>query len=669
MALATPRPIWTPNSPEKTAITAFRHYVNRRYNLNLVSYRDIHSWSVNDIQAFSEAVFDFVGIKTSEPYVRVIDGLDTMWPPPRWFPGAKLNYAENMLQPGLSSKPNGIAITTVDETGPTSSTDYTFKQLELLTAAWVAALRKLGVGVGDVVAAVLPNRIDCLVLLLATASVGAIFSSTSPDMGSKGILERYRQVRPKVFVCDTLVHYSGKKIDLRGRFSEVEKTLYREIRELQHVVIINGPLIQGSSAILASKLLNLSDPPPIQYEQLPFDHPVYILYSSGTTGLPKCIIHGAGRALIMQKKEHMLGNDIGPTSTMYQYTTTGWMMWNYSIACLSTAARVVLYDGSPLYPTPAHQVGLIRGERVTHWGTSPKFLTALKQHGLPPDMRIDSLQHVYSTGSPLSTELHEWFAANFPRNVGLFSGSGGTDLVGGIVSGSVISNIYTGEISGPNLGMKVEIWDSNGVNIEETGMDGDLVITKPFFTMPLGFWGKDGEDKYRKAYFEQYPGVWYHGDLIRKNPQTGGYQILGRSDGVLNPGGVRFGSAEIYGVLEKIPELQDFICVGQKLPPNFSDERVLLFLKLYPGKHLDEALRLHIKKAIASSLSARHVPEQIHQVQDIPYTVNGKRIENLVRDIVAGKSVGPAATAINPECLVEYKRYILPSRKGSDSKL
>ncbi|KAF2992990.1 hypothetical protein E8E13_000714 [Curvularia kusanoi] len=598
LALASLSPIWTPPHIKGTVLDAFRRHVNRKFNLDLRNYWDLYKWSVDDIPAFAPTVFDFMGIKTSKLPTKPIDGVGKMFPPPRWFPEATMNYAENMLATGLATKSNMVAVTVRDES-TLQGTDYTFAQLAERSAIWANALRRMGVGIGDRVATVLPNRIDWLTTLIGAASIGAIFSSTSPDMGATGIVERYSQIRPTIFICNTAVVYGGKRMDLTG-------------------VCLVFDSVNVKSAMNA---LDLSKTDAV-YEQLPFDHPVY---SSGTTGHPKCITHGAGRALLQQKKELLLGNDINPNCTLYH---------------------------------------------VTHWGTSsPKFLSALKQARSPINAdTLDNLQQVSSVGSPLSVELHHWFVSDFPKGLALVSGSGGTDLVGGIVSESPVTNIYLGKISVPNLGIKVEIWNSAGQNIEDTGEAGDLVITEPFFSMPVGFWTEDGEAKYRAAYFEQYPGVWYHGDF-RKNPQTGGYEILGRSDGVLNLGGVRFGSADIYGVVETFASIHDCLCVGQKLPPEFCNEQVLLFLKMSPGRSLDDELRASLRKAISRSLSPRHVPAQIFQVKDIPSTVNGKKIENLVRDIVAGKKVDEARTAINPECLAEYRRTVLDGYGKGASKL
>ncbi|PVH68977.1 acetoacetate-CoA ligase [Cadophora sp. DSE1049] len=616
--------VWQHPNIAGTNIHAFRLEVNRKYSLNLKSYKDLHTWSVNNIEAFASAFWVFVGIKYHAPPTRTIDDPQRMFPPPKWFPGATMNFSENLLCTGLAMRPDAVAVTAFRE-GLAEQTELTYAQLETRVAVWANALRKLGVQVGDRVATVLTNSIDSLLVILATGAVGAIFSSAAPDMGPQAIMGRYSQLRPKILVCETSVTYGGKIRDFREKISQVHQGLQKHVPEFQQTIVVRGPMFAGSSL-------------------------------SGTTGPPKCITHAAGRALLQNKKEFVLHYDVGPYSTFYQYTTTGWMMWNFMIAGLSIGMRIVLYDGSPLYPSPANQIDLVRSQGVTHWSTGPKFLSALKQHSLSSFLDLDSLETVVSAGAPLSAELSRWFYTKFPKNVALSNGSGGTDLVGGIVLGTPMLNIHAGEISGAALGMKVEIWDENGKNIEDSGEKGDLVITRPFFSMPLGFWGPDGAAKFKNAYFEQFPGVWAHGDFIKKNLPSGGYEVLGRSDGVLNPGGIRFGTAELYGVVDTFPEIEDCIAVGQKIP-KLQDERVLMFVKLAGGRKLSGELRQAIKTAIMKSLSPRHVPAEIFQVADIPYTINGKKIENIVRDIVSGREELAPGTVTNPECLAEYKQF------------
>ncbi|KAJ5812016.1 hypothetical protein N7474_008317 [Penicillium riverlandense] len=646
-------PLWSHPDPSSTQVFAFLTFVNKSYNLNLSTYTDLHQWSTTDIPSFAQAIWDFCGIKCSVPPETQGTGLDKMWPPPAWFPKAKLNYTENLLDLGLSSKPDAIAVTAYSEIDA-QTRQLTFRELEDGVARWAHALRNLGVGVGDRVGVVLPNSVDTLVILLACAAIGAIFSSTAPDMGMDGIVERYRQLRPKVFICVTEGVYGGKSYDFSEKMAKVHRTLQEQVPELQKSVVVRGQLFKGSNVVSVKDILPRARPE-LRYEQLPFDHPLYVLYSSGTTGPPKCICHAAGRVLLQHKKEHMLQNDISSDSVFYQFTTTGWMMWNHLVSALACGTRIVLYDGSPLHPTPSSQLALVEREKVTNWGTSPKFLATLKASGISVSFPLDSLKSVNATGSNLSSELAGWFYQTFPSRIALFSGSGGTDLVGGLVMPSPLSTIYAGEIAGAPLGIKVEVWDETGTNVENTGADGELVVTRPFFSMPLTFWGANGNETYRKSYFDQFPGVWCHGDYIRKNPATGGYEVLGRSDGVLNPGGVRFGSAEIYTVVERFPEIQESIAVGQRLPDT-QDEQVLLFVVLHKGK-LSAELRDAIAKAIRVGLSPRHVPSHIIQVSDLPYTTNGKKIEKLVRDVVCGKKVVPSAAVANPEVLKEFEQY------------
>ncbi|KAF9890433.1 hypothetical protein FE257_005838 [Aspergillus nanangensis] len=653
--LDTPLIVWKHPYPAATPIEAFRRYVNKAHGLSLQTYRDLHQWTVSETEQFAAAAWTFCGIKYSAPPTCVATGLNTMWPPPAWFPGARLNYTENLLSLGLAARPDGIAVT-IEREGRQEVTRHTFRDLEQQVAVWATALRSLGVTVGDRVATVLTNSIDALVILLAAGSIGAIFSSTSPDMGAHNIVDRYSQVKPKVFICETTVQYSGKKLGLYSKLQAANARLEELVPDLTATIVVSGPLFRGKNVKFAADILPSSNGQRLvpRYEQLPFDHPIYILYSSGTTGKPKCLCHAAGRALLQQKKELMLHQGLDLNFVMYQYTTTGWMMWNYQIAGLSLGAHLVLYDGSPLYPTPVAQLELVQRNH-------PKYLGALKQHGVPRELDLSSLQVVSSSGSPLSREMYHWFYDTFPGNVALFSGSGGTDLVGGIVQGTTMSPVHAGEIAVPGLGMKVEIFDQDGHDISQTGEKGDLVITKPFFSMPLTFWGPDGEEKYHKAYFAAFPGVWYHGDFIQMNPATGGYHILGRSDGVLNPGGIRFGTAELYGVLDRLPEIQDYIAVGHKTPER-NEERVILFIKMMQGDLSHDVLAA-IKSTIRQNLSPHHVPGVIVQVKDIPYTLNGKRMENLVRDIVAGATPNVSGTVANPECLEEYRRWAYPKAK------
>ncbi|KAJ5609582.1 hypothetical protein N7528_010149 [Penicillium herquei] len=660
-ATSNPRAVWKHPYPKTTRIDAFRRHVNRKYGLALRGYNDLHKWSVDQLEAFNAELWEFCGVVCSVPPLSVADGLDKVWPPPKWFPGAKLNYSENLLATGLATHPDLTAISACRE-GGTDWRHLSWTELKQQVELYASALLNAGVREGDRVGAVSTNSIETALLLLATGWIGAIFSSSAPDMGVRGIVERFLQIRPTIVFVESSVLYASKRIDLSEKLGEVCDKLREGVPELVQVVDISSrsPVKSGIRSSL-DQFLNVENisPPPVQ---VPFDHPIYILYSSGTTGPPKCICHASGRVLLQQKKDFILQFDIGPDSTHYQYTTTGWMMWNYLVGALSTGSRIVLYDGSPLHPTPAYQLQLVEEQQVTHWGTSPKYLAGLKADGLGPSRQLDALQSLNVAGSFLSAEITDWFYTWAPPGVGIFSGSGGTDLVSGIVGGSPLSTLHSGELAAPFLGLQVEIFDATGKNVGNLGQKGDLVITKPFLSMPLTFWGKDGHEKDRRAYFDAFPGVWTHGDFIQRNSKTGGYELLGRSDGVLNPGGVRFGTAELYGIVEKFDQVADSIAVGQRRD-HATDEQVLLFLKMKTGQ-LDRPLRGAIASAIRKLLSARHVPAYILQVRDIPYTMNGKKIENLVRDTVNGKLGVVGATAINPECLQEYKQYLdLPVAK------
>ncbi|KAG7406689.1 Acetoacetyl-CoA synthetase [Fusarium oxysporum f. sp. rapae] len=566
--------IWKHLDPRATRLDAFRRRINRSYNLDIKTYAQLHEWSVEYLEAFCQEAWAFLGIIYSVPPEKVASSLENMWPRPEWFPGARMNFTENILAPGLTAHPDSVAVSACHESRKWRH--LTWVQLRDQVVLYVSALEAAGVVAGDRIA----------------GAIGAIFSSTAPDMGAEGIISRYTQIRPKILFVETEVLYAGKRRTLGNKIATAVDKLRERVPELSKVVVVNGaPLRDG-----------LSD------------------------------------------------------SVYYQYTTTGWMMWNLLVGSLSIGSRIVLYDGSPLYPSPAAQIGLLEEQ-------DPKFLTALKQSGWKGPSALESLQVVVSAGSFLSPELFRWFYDNFPPEIGLFSGSGGTDLVGGIVTGNCLSPVFEGEISAPQLGMKVEIYDNKGQNVDNTGREGDLIISTPFFSMPVTFYGEDGLEKYRRAYFDKFPGVWCHGDFVKKNLDTGGYMISGRSDGVLNPGGIRFGTAEVYSLVDKLPDVEDCIAVGQRRP-NESDEQVLLFLKMKTATF--NKTKQAIRDMIREQLSPRHVPAHILEVKDIPYTLNGKKMESVVRDIVCKKRVGNLNSVANPECLCEFEKFAkLPSTAAS----
>ncbi|KAH7002441.1 hypothetical protein EDB80DRAFT_720583 [Ilyonectria destructans] len=658
--------VWSHSSPHLTRLDAFRRHVNIKYDLALENYAQLHQWSVRSLELFYQELWLFCGLVTSQPPSQVAIGLEKMWPRPQWFPDARMNFTENLLSVGMSAHPDKIAVSACREAG-TEWKHLTWRQLQHEVARYASALRHAGVKEGDRVAAVATNSLETLLILLAAGTVGAIFSSTSPDMGTKGIVERYTQVQPKILFVDSEVLYGGKTRDLREKMQASVGKLRKGVKQLANVVVINGPLWDDDKLLPLDSFLRVPTEP-LEFTQVGFDHPIYILYSSGTTGPPKCICHSGGGALLKHKIDLALGLDLGIDSTYYQYTTTGWMMWNLLVGALSVGSRIVLYDGNPMEPSPSFQLRLLEEQGVTHWGTSPKFLNAIMHDlkgALPP---LTSLQATLTSGSALSTETFEWFYNTFPKRVALQNGSGGTDMLGGIVGGNNLVPISGSELAVATLGMDVQIWDESGQNIDATGERGELVITTPFPSMPVTFWGDGGLEKYRKAYFDTFPGIWCHGDFMSQNPKTKGYLIHGRSDGVLNPGGVRFGSAEIYNVVEKFAELEDFVAVGQRRPID-KDEQVLLFVKMRNDAVLGAPLLSKIRDAIRTMLSPRHVPSHIFQVQNLPYTMNGKRIENAIKSVVCGETVKNTGSIINPECLKEYEQYAKLPACGLVAKL
>ncbi|CAH0057996.1 unnamed protein product, partial [Clonostachys solani] len=528
-------PLWVHPSPHLTRLDAFRRHINKRYNEQIRDYASLHRWTVENLELFYRELWNFSGLVTSKPPLAVANSLAAMWPRPQWFPGAEMNFTENVLATGLAAHPDMIAVSACRE-GGTDWRHLDWIQLRDQVALYAGALRNAGVGKGDRVSTIVTNSLEALLIALATGAIGAIFSSTSPDTGPKGIVERFSQIQPKILFIESKVLYATKRRDLRERLGAAVDELKTKVIGLDKVIVINDPTWKKSGLIPLEAFLE-APARLLKFEQVPFDHPIYILFTSGTTGSPKYLA---------------LGMDMGIDSTYYQYTTrtnshtcgrqTGWMMWNMLIGALSLGLRIVLYDGSPLHPTPSFQLRLLETQGVTHWGTSPKFLAGLRidPESSPIARRLESLQNVLVSGSPLSTSLAAWFYAdNFPQHVGLHNGSGGTDLVGGIVGGNSLSPVFGSELAAATLGMKAEIWNADGESMEDSGELGELVITKPFVSMPVKFWGDDATgNRYFDTYFSLYPGVWSHGDLTSRSPATGGYSIHGRSDGVLNPGGI-----------------------------------------------------------------------------------------------------------------------------------
>ncbi|KAH9935798.1 uncharacterized protein B0H18DRAFT_1207327 [Fomitopsis serialis] len=651
--------IWSPSRPSYTSLEVFRRMANRKHGLALKDYHDLHRYSVESYDFWMD-VWEYIGIISSVPPSKILEE-GRMKELPTWFPGARLNYAENLLH----RRDDGVACIAARDFGTVQH--YTYRELREMVRRLAAAMRANGIVKGDRVAAIVTNSIDAVVIALASASLGAIFSSTAPDMGTHGILDRYRQIQPKIIFSESEVVYAGKAFDMVPKVSEVANAL--ATHGLQSVILLPSvadgkefstlQLVKIPKSVTMSAFLATGENGPLVFEQLPFNHPLYILYSSGTTGPPKCIVHTAGGVLLQAKKDLRISIGLTSDDTYFQFTTTGWMMWPYMLQGLACGSRIVLYDGSPFHPDVRDFLRFLSREGVSVWGTSPRFLSEVQGKGIEPSKvaSFAALRTISSTGSVLTPPMFEWTQQAFNPDIHLLSVSGGTDICGAFVGGVAALPVYAGEIQGKLLGMKVEIFDADGKNIENTGVPGELVCTRPHPSQPLGFWGDDSGEKVQKAYFSTYAGVWHQGDFIVKNPKTDGLMILGRSDGVLNPSGVRFGSAEIYSVLEDFSDaVDDSLCVGQRRPQD-KDERVLLFLKMRPDHPLDEALANRIRAAIRAALSPRHVPAHIFEVDEIPYTVNGKKIEIAVKQIVSGSTLKPSGTVANPESLKLYYKF------------
>ncbi|KAJ7311571.1 acetoacetyl-CoA synthetase [Mycena albidolilacea] len=652
-AFENSEPIWKPVNASWTTVERLRRLINSKRGLDLKDYHDLHKYSVESYDFWLD-LWEFLGVISSVPPKKVIEP-GTTPEVPIWFPDARLNYAENLL----GRRDDGIACTTGGESGVVHH--YSHRQLNEMVRQMARALRLHGLKKGDRVAAIINNTITAIVICLATASIGGIYSSTATDMGAQGILDRYRQIRPKFVFAETEVQYVGKVINLVPKISEVFEDLRKD--GLQHAItlpsLVSGKEISIPNSSLVSEFLAVDDGHELIFEQLPFGHPLYILYSSGTSGPPKCIVHSAGATLLQGKKELRINAAMDPDDTFFQYTTTGWMMWTFMIACLATGTRAIVYDGSPFYPDTRTFLKFISDQSVSGLGTSPRFLAEVQGQGINPLelASFESLKVLMVNGAVLTKPLFKWAQRAFGERVHIMSTCGGTDVCTAFVTGCPSLPVYAGETQHKSLGMKVEVFDDEGKNIEHTGIAGEMVCTRPHPSIPVGFWGDDTGAKFREAYYSTYPGIWRQGDFMVVNPKTKGIMILGRSDGVLNPSGIRFGSSEIYSVLEQFTKvIDDSLCVGQRRVQD-KDERVLLFLKMRKGYKFDDHLVAEIKGAIRKALSARHVPSFIFEIEDIPYTVNGKRIEIAVKQIVSGSNLKPSGTVANPESLKLYYKY------------
>ena len=638
--------LWQPSKERRTQSNMYRfmNFINKRHGRDFEEYEPFHRWSIENIPDFWAAMWEFAGIIASTPYSQVVDDLNKM-PGARWFIDARLNFAENLLR----HRDDQIALTFKGEAR--DSVRMTYRQLYSEVARVAISLKEAGVLVGDRVVGFMPNMPQSIIAMLAAASIGATWSSCSPDFGIKGVLDRFGQIKPKILFTADGYFFKGKEIDSLERISKISK----ELPSIEKVIVVpytqqNPDLRHIPDAIHYADFLTPEPDPEINFEQLPFDHPLYIMYSSGTTGLPKCMVQSAGGILIHHIKELMLHTDLKREDTIFYFTTCGWMMWNWLTSSLSVGATLVLYDGNPFYPHPDVLWKMAQDEKITVFGTSAGYIAALQNTEIKPDDLYDltSLRSVLSTGSPLSVEGFEFIYREVKADLQLASIAGGTDLNGCFGLGNPLGPVYAGELQCRGLGMNVHAFNEKGKSV--INQKGELVCTTPFPSMPIYFWDDPDGKKYHAAYFDVYPNIWRHGDFI-KISEHGGMVMYGRSDTTLNPGGVRIGTSEIYRQIEQMEEIEDSVVVSQNWK---NDVRIILFVKLPDRVELTEELKQKIVSNIRSNISPRHVPAKILSVPDIPYTLNMKKVELAVKKIIENQPVLNKDALINPEALDFY---------------
>ncbi len=638
--------LWQPSEERvrQSAMYRFMQRVNSRFNRDFSDYESLHAWSVQHIPEFWETFWEFADIIHSAPYTSVVEGLDKM-PGARWFPGARLNFAENLLRcrderTALVFKPEGRPATRIS-----------YAELYDEVARVAHSLRAMGIKPGDRVVGFIPNMPQATIAMLAAASLGATWSSCSPDFGIKGVLDRFGQIKPRVIFCADGYFFKGRALDSLERLGGILK----ELHSIERVVVV--PFTQGApeigklpKAVLWDEFKSAASGLSIQFEQLPFEHPLYIMYSSGTTGLPKCMVQSAGGILVHHLKELLLHTDLTRADTIFYFTTCGWMMWNWLTSSLAVGATLVLFDGNPFHPHPGALWEMAAEEKITVFGTSAGYITALMNAKVTPRERYDltPLRAVLSTGSPLSVEGFEFMYRDVKTDFQLASISGGTDLNGCFALGNPMGPVTAGELQCRGLAMDVYAFNAEGKPV--INQQGELVCCKPFPSMPIYFWDDPDGRKYYGAYFGVYPNVWRHGDFIEVN-ERGGVTIYGRSDATLNPGGVRIGTAEIYSILAMMPEIVDSVVISQNWK---NDVRVILFVKLPEGEVLTEALKQKIKDTIRTLASPRHVPAKIIAVPGVPYTLNMKKVEMAIKKVIDGQPVLNKDALGNPEVLDFY---------------
>ena len=647
MTVRLTEPLWIPSAERvaRARLTAFARVAEQRFDQAFPDYRSLHRFSIERPGDFWDAVWDFGGIR-GDKGERLVEHLDRM-PGARFFPDARLNFAENVLRRRDAS----TAIVFNGEHRVQRS--LTFAELHSQICGMASALKAAGVRPGDRVAAIVPNMPETIVAALGAAAIGATWSSCSPDFGVQGILDRFGQIGPKVLISADGYFYAGRQHDSLTKLAEVRRLL----PTVEHLIVIpyvaeEPNLASLPGATLWQHFIAGADVSGFTFERFPFNHPLYILYSSGTTGVPKCIVHGTGGTLIQHLKEHQLLCDIEEGDRVFYFTTCGWMMWNWLLTVLASEATILLYDGAPLYPGPHALFDFADATNMTLFGTSAKFIDGINKAGFAPmaTHRLESLRTMTSTGSPLAAESFDYVYRSVKRDIHLASISGGTDIISCFVGGDPTGPVWRGEIQARSLGMRVEVFDDSGRSLPP-GEKGELVCTMPFPSMPVGFWNDPDGRKYHAAYFDKFPNVWHHGDYVELTEHDG-MIIYGRSDAVLNPSGVRIGTAEIYRQVEQLDEIVESLVIGQRWD---NDERIVLFVRLRDGLELSDALRDRIRQQIRGATTPRHVPARIVAVPEIPRTKSGKIVELAVRDVVHGREVRNREALANPEALEHFR--------------